>query len=54
MARRATAEEFERHWPRLLEIWPGWNTYRGMTDREFRMFVLEPWTSGSGNRERMD
>jgi F420H(2)-dependent quinone reductase len=41
-ARPATAEEGERYWPGLLEIWPGWATYRRMTDREFRMFVLEP------------
>jgi deazaflavin-dependent oxidoreductase (nitroreductase family) len=42
VARRATTEEFERFWPRLLRIWPGWSTYRRMTDREFRMFVLDP------------
>jgi deazaflavin-dependent oxidoreductase (nitroreductase family) len=41
-ARRATPEEAERYWPRLVEIWPGWRTYRRLTDREFRMFVLEP------------
>jgi F420H(2)-dependent quinone reductase len=41
-ARRATAEEFERWWPRLVGIWPGWLTYRRLTDREFRMFILEP------------
>ena len=41
-ARRATSEEFERYWPRLVSIWPGWRKYRTMTDREFRMFVLEP------------
>jgi deazaflavin-dependent oxidoreductase (nitroreductase family) len=41
-ARRATAEEYERWWPRLVAIWPGWRTYRRLTDREFRMFVLEP------------
>ena len=40
-ARRATEEEFARYWPRLLRIWPGWRKYRTMTDREFRMFVLE-------------
>ncbi|HKX24853.1 MAG TPA: nitroreductase/quinone reductase family protein, partial [Actinomycetota bacterium] len=27
IARRAT-EEFERWWPRLVAIWPGWRTYR--------------------------
>jgi deazaflavin-dependent oxidoreductase (nitroreductase family) len=42
LARRATAEEYERYWPQLVEIWPGWRTYRKMTGREFRMFVLEP------------
>ena len=41
-ARRATADEFERHWPRLVAMWPGWRKYRRMTDRDFRMFVLEP------------
>lgn len=44
VARRATRQEFERYWPRLVEIWPGWRTYRRLTDREFRMFVLEPRT----------
>jgi deazaflavin-dependent oxidoreductase (nitroreductase family) len=42
VARRATEDEFARYWPRLLRIWPGWRKYRTMTDREFRMFVLEP------------
>ena len=42
VARRATAEEYERWWPRLVAIWPGWRTYRRLTDREFRMFVLQP------------
>ncbi|HEV3474679.1 MAG TPA: nitroreductase family deazaflavin-dependent oxidoreductase [Actinomycetota bacterium] len=40
-ARRATPEEFRLYWPRLVELWPGWKMYRTMTDREFRMFVLE-------------
>jgi deazaflavin-dependent oxidoreductase (nitroreductase family) len=48
VARRATTREFERYWPRLVEIWPGWNKYRQMTDREFRMFVLEPRMAGRG------
>jgi deazaflavin-dependent oxidoreductase (nitroreductase family) len=41
VARRASRQEFERYWPRLVEVWPGWKTYRRLTDREFRMFVLE-------------
>jgi deazaflavin-dependent oxidoreductase (nitroreductase family) len=53
-ARRASPVEFERYWPRLVAMWPGWRTYRRMTDREFRMFVLkprmaeerEPWDDG--------
>jgi F420H(2)-dependent quinone reductase len=44
LARRTTSEEFDSYWPRLVEIWPGWQTYRKMTGREFRMFVLEPGT----------
>lgn len=42
VARRASPEEVDRFWPDLLRIWPGWWTYRGLTDREFRVFVLEP------------
>lgn len=41
-SRLATPDEIERYWPRLLEIWPGWATYRRMTERDFWMFVLEP------------
>lgn len=41
-ARPATSEECARFWPRLVEIWPGWKMYRRMTERPFRMFVLEP------------
>ena len=28
--------------PGCSRIWPGWATYRRMTDRPFRMFVLTP------------
>jgi deazaflavin-dependent oxidoreductase (nitroreductase family) len=41
-ARRADEDDFRRMWPRMLEIWPAWATYRTRTDREFRAFFLEP------------
>lgn len=42
VARRATPQEIEGLWPRLLKVWPGWTTYTEMTDRSFRVFFLEP------------
>ena len=41
-ARRAHADDLERMWPLMLEIWPAWATYRTRTDREFRAFYLDP------------
>lgn len=41
-ARRATPDEIEKVWPRLLRVWPGWTTYKQMTDRDFRVFLLDP------------
>lgn len=41
-ARRATGDEVKALWPRLVKVWPGWQTYTGMTDRRFRVFFLEP------------
>lgn len=41
-ARRATADELERYWPRLLSIWPGYDNYKRRAGREIRVFVLEP------------
>jgi deazaflavin-dependent oxidoreductase (nitroreductase family) len=40
--RRANAEERERYWPRAVELWPGYESYRRRVEREIRMFVLEP------------
>lgn len=40
-ARRADAEKAEL-WPRFLEIWPAYNTYRERSHRNIRVFVLEP------------
>ena len=42
IAARLVGEEASAYWPRLVQMWPGWQTYRRITDREFRMFRLEP------------
>ena len=42
VAARADAESFERLWPALLAIYPGYATYRERLEREARMFVLHP------------
>jgi deazaflavin-dependent oxidoreductase (nitroreductase family) len=41
-ARRATQAEADALWPRLLRMWPAWETYKTRTDREFPVFLLEP------------
>jgi deazaflavin-dependent oxidoreductase (nitroreductase family) len=41
-ARRATPEERERYWPRLLEIWEQYDSYQARTAREIPVVVLEP------------
>ena len=40
-ARRASAEEIERYWPRQVAVWPAHATYLGR-GRQRHMFVLEP------------
>jgi deazaflavin-dependent oxidoreductase (nitroreductase family) len=40
-ARRATAEEENRLWPRVLEQYPGFQTYRDLTDRDIPLVILE-------------
>jgi deazaflavin-dependent oxidoreductase (nitroreductase family) len=40
-ARRATAEERERLWPRLVRVWPGYASYARRAGREIPLFVLE-------------
>lgn len=42
VARPASEEEVDRLWPRLLEIYPSWTSYRERTDRSFRGFFLDP------------
>ncbi len=41
-ARRATAVEVDRYWPRIVEVWPGYDGYRRRAGREIRVFVLDP------------
>jgi deazaflavin-dependent oxidoreductase (nitroreductase family) len=40
-ARVATAEERARIWPRMVEVWPDYNTYTTKTDREIPIVILE-------------
>jgi F420H(2)-dependent quinone reductase len=41
-ARRASPQELERIWPRLLEMNPGYETYRRRIARELPVVILEP------------
>lgn len=41
-ARLAADEEKREMWPRLLELYPAWEQYAQWTDRNFRLFALEP------------
>lgn len=41
-ARLGSPEEKSALWPRLVELYPAWKAYAGWTDRDFRLFCLEP------------
>ena len=41
-ARRATPEEADKLWPRLVESYPPFNTYTTRTDRDLPIMILEP------------
>lgn len=41
-ARRVSADEREELWPRFVQMWPAYATYRTRTDRDIRVFVLDP------------
>lgn len=41
-ARLATRDEKEQLWPRLLDLYPAWKQYSEWTNRDFRLFCLEP------------
>jgi F420H(2)-dependent quinone reductase len=41
-ARRASHEEWERIWPKVLDQFKGFDDYRGYTERDIPLVVLEP------------
>jgi len=41
-ARVATAEERERLWPKVVELYSGYQSYQDRTKREIPLVVLEP------------
>ena len=41
-ARIAKSEERARLWPKAVEVYPGYETYRRRTDREIPLVILEP------------
>ncbi len=45
-ARRATPEEEKNLWPRVLDQYEGFADYRGMTDREIPVVILERAAAG--------
>jgi deazaflavin-dependent oxidoreductase (nitroreductase family) len=46
-AREATEAESTRYWPELTEAYPSFDIYKGRTEREIPLMVLEPLTSRS-------
>jgi deazaflavin-dependent oxidoreductase (nitroreductase family) len=40
--RRASPQELERIWPRLLQMYPGYEAYRQRIGRELPVVILEP------------
>jgi deazaflavin-dependent oxidoreductase (nitroreductase family) len=49
VATRLDEDQALSYWPRLHKMWPGWQTYRKITDRDFRMFRLQPERSATGS-----
>ena len=45
-ARRATEEECAALWPRLTEMYRGFDGYRARTEREIPVIILSPAGSG--------
>jgi deazaflavin-dependent oxidoreductase (nitroreductase family) len=41
-ARKATREEREKLWPRLVEHYPGYAGYQARTEREIPVMILSP------------
>jgi deazaflavin-dependent oxidoreductase (nitroreductase family) len=42
VAREATADERERFWPRLVELFPDYAVYQSRTDRQLPVIILSP------------
>ncbi|HYU62055.1 MAG TPA: nitroreductase family deazaflavin-dependent oxidoreductase [Solirubrobacterales bacterium] len=42
VAHQADAEERARLWPRLVEVWPDYETYQRRTSREIPVIILSP------------
>jgi deazaflavin-dependent oxidoreductase (nitroreductase family) len=40
-ARRATAEERERLWPKVVELWRGYDEYQRRIEREIPLVILQ-------------
>lgn len=45
VARTASGEEKARLWPRLVDLYPDYQTYQNRTDRDIPVIVLEPDTA---------
>lgn len=42
VARRTTAEEAAELWPAFAAVWPGYHAYREITQRDIKMYLLDP------------
>ncbi len=42
IARRAETHEAKNLWAAFDHVWPGYEAYRDLTDRDIRMYVLTP------------
>ena len=51
-ARRATAEERAALWPRLIEMYRGYESYRSRTEREIPLVILSPASGRAGGHSR--
>ena len=49
VARQASREEKARLWPRVVEMWPGYEAYQRRTSRDIPLIVLSP-AEGAGAR----
>lgn len=47
-AREVTGDEKVLWWARAVGTWPDYAKYQDRTDRQIPVFVLDPWTDGSG------